>query len=108
MNRESYEKLLTELGYDPEYFKRGSLLRHNANRSLPRVYFNSRYGSAFFTVWIEEARHYPNALWRRIDHTGNAKAGAVHMEVVPLAGKERVAFANLVNQRIDRPATYRT
>lgn len=107
MTREFYEDLLVDLGYNPSYFRRGSLLRHDSNRHLPRVYFNTRDGLAFFTVWIEEARHFPSTLWRRIDNPHNAEPGAVHMEVVPLTGKEKDAFANLRNQRLSRPAIHR-
>ncbi len=32
MTRESYEDMLVGLGYNPAYFKRGSLIRHDSNR----------------------------------------------------------------------------
>ncbi len=109
MTRESYEKLLEELGYNPAYFKRGSLLRHDLNRHLPRIYFNNkRDGFVFFTVRREESGHYPTMLWREIEPQQIADSGSVHMTVVPKRGRERAAFADLRSRKLTQPATYRT
>ena len=109
MNRESYEDMLVGLGYNPAYFNRGSLLRHDSNRRLPRVYFNNkRNGFVFFTVRHEESHHFPKTLWQRINHQQKADSGPVHMTVIPVRGKEVAAFTDLKTQKLMVSARYRT
>ena len=87
MNRESYEDMLVGLGYNPAYFNRGSLLRHDSNRRLPRVYFNNkRNGFVFFTVRHEESHHFPKTLWQRINHQQKADSGPYN-DVIPVSRK---------------------
>ena len=109
MIRESYEEMLEELGYNPAYFKRGRLLRHDANRHLPRIYLNNkREGFVFFTARREESCHYPKTLWREIEPQQAADSGSEYMTVVPKRGRERAAFADLRSRKLTQPATYRT
>ena len=108
MTYEEYAKLLSKLGYDPEHFKFGHLLRHDSNRNLPQVYFNQRLGETFFVIRREERHHFPETLWTRISPHCSASATTPHDEVVPNRGKEHAAFLDLKARRLERPAIYRT
>ena len=109
MTWEAYADLLAELGYEPAYFKMGSLLRHYSNRRLPRVHpSRKRDGFVFFVVSGEELQHFPEILWRRIAEPAKSGNDYGHTEIAPKASTERAAFADLSKRCLTRPATYRT
>ena len=109
MTWETYADLLTELGYNPGYFDRGRLLRHDLNRRLPRVYFNRRRdGLVYFTAVHCERQHFPEGLWLRIAAQQSADDHPRYMTVVPRRGLERAAFADLSDRQLARIATYRS
>ena len=104
---EYYVALLIRLGYDPEFFTRGRLLRHNSNRSLPRVYFNRRRdGSGYFVIRRNERRYYPDKFWKILYDSLTAKSDSDHLEVVPKTGLELTALSWLRDQRLESPARY--
>lgn len=89
---EQYIDLFRELGfYD---INTGKTLKHR--KSIPSIYFNSRYGTVFFVVYAKDKHRFHSSLWKQIPPQRRKDAKPKFLTVVPRDGKEREAFKQLL------------
>ena len=93
LSKEQYTDVFKELGfYD---ISTGKTLKHQ--KSIPSIYFNSRYDSVFFLVYARDKHRFHSSLWKQIPPQRRKDAEPKFLTVVPRDGKELEAFKQVLN-----------
>ena len=93
LSKEQYTDVFRELGfYD---ISTGKTLKHQ--KSIPSIYFNSKYGAVFFVVYAKDRHRFHSSLWKQIPPQRRKDAKPKFLTVVPRGGKEHEAFKQLLN-----------
>lgn len=93
MNYGAYIKLFKDLG-----FHRIELRQTLKNgNTIPSIYFNrKRDGFICFTVYAKDRAVFKGELWRFIEAQQKKDKDSKFRTVIPIAGKERQAFLDVI------------
>ena len=95
LSKEQYTNVFRELGFHD--ISTGKTLKHW--KSIPSIYFNSKYGAVFFVVYTKDKHRFHSSLWKQIPPQRRKDAKPKFVTVVPRDGKELEAFKQLLNFR---------
>lgn len=74
----------------------GRVMRH-PDVDLPRFYFNrNRNGLVYFAAKLYDQEYFPEDHWDRMPYNLVKDSDGIRLNIVPIAGRERRAFASLI------------
>ena len=93
LSKEQYTDVFKELGfYD---ISTGKTLKHQ--KSIPSIYFNSRYDSVFFVIYAKDKHRFHSSLWKQLPPQRRKDTKPKLLTVVPRDGKKLEAFKQLLS-----------
>lgn len=97
MELEDFTRLLLSLGF--VQVERGKLLTHTM--PVPSIYLNRRRdGLVYFTAYARDGHRYQDrGVWAQLPPQQSKDADPKFVTVVPLSGKEQLAFQTLLEQK---------